>query len=120
MRDYAQNYRVRPQSHSVAGQVRGRMAVQPLRALFWKTAGGMVVAAMCTGVMLSFWIGQQIQDNLTSIAIVQQSTLQQERVNVVLTEERDGMLSTPRLVARAAVQSDLYQTTLKQHIRLKD
>jgi hypothetical protein len=96
------------------------MAVQPLRTLFWKTAGGMVIAAMCTGVLVSFWIGQQIQDSLTSIATLQQSTLQQEKVKIVLTEERDGLLSTPRLVARAAVQSNLYQATAKQQMRLRD
>ena len=120
MRDYAQNYRSKPRTHVVPGRVRGRMVAQPLRALFWKMAGGMVVATMCTGVVISLWIGQQIQNSLSSIVTLQQSTLQQESVKVVLIKERDALLSTSHLVARAAVQNGLYQTALNQQKNMKD
>lgn len=120
MRDYAGNYRVKPQTHVATGRTRGRMVSHPLRTLFWKTAGGMVVVAMCTGVMASFWLGHQIQNSLLSIATMQQSTHQQKTMQTKLMQERDGLLSTERMIARAAVQHGLYQADPKQQKRFRD
>ncbi len=119
MRDYAQNYRVK-QHVAPCVRSRGRVVVRSLRAIFWKTAGGMVVVAMCTGVLASFWIGQQIQDHLTSIATLQQSTIQEQSRKNILIQERDALLSTPQVVARAAIQYGLFPAALKQHVPLRD
>ncbi len=120
MRDYAGNYRVKPQTHAAVSRLRGRMVVQPLRALFWKTAGSMVVFAMCTGVVASFWIGHQIQSSLSSIAMLQDSIVQEHVMQKKLQKEREGLLSTERMMARAAVQHGLYSPSPKQHARLRD
>ncbi len=120
MRDYVGSYRVRAQAHGATGRSRGRVAVRPLRTLFWKTAGGMVVFAMCTGVVASFWLGQQIQNSLMSIASMQQSVVQQQSMQTSLILERDGLLSTKRMMARAAVQHGLYQVTKNQQKRFRD
>ncbi len=120
MRDYAGNYRVKPHAPVVAGRSRGRVVSQPLRILFWKTAGSMVVVAMCTGLLASFWIGHQIQNSLMSIATLQQATVQEQSIQDVLIQERDSLLSTERMVARAAVQHGLYQPVTKQSVRYRD
>ena len=121
MRDYAQSYRVKPHVQIAARRSRGRMVVaHPLRLLFWKTAGSMVVVAMCTGVVASFWIGHRIQSSLTSIATLQQSRVQEQSQQNILVKERDELLSTKRMVARAAVQHNLYQAGSKQHVRFRD
>lgn len=120
MRDYVGNYRLKPQAYVATSRSRGRMAVHPLRTLFWKTAGGMVVFAMCTGVVASFWLGHQIQNSLVSIASMQQSVVQQRSMQTSLTQERDGLLSTKRMMARAAVQHGLYQVTKNQQKRFRD
>lgn len=120
MRDYAGSFRVKPHTYIVSERYGQRTAGHPLRALFWKTAGGVMVCAMCSGVMASFWLGHQIQNSLHSIATLQESTLQQQSAQVALVKERDGLLSTNRMMARAAVQHGLYQVTTKQQKRFRD
>lgn len=120
MRDYVGNYRMKAQPHVAASRSRGRMAVQPLRTLFWKTVGTMVVFATCTGVVASFWIGHHIQSSLTSIATLQQSIAQEHTLQVDLAKEREGLLSPNRMMARAAVQHGLYQTSSKQQEPFRD
>lgn len=122
MRDYAQGYRskvhARVYSHVAPRQYGGRTAAQPLRALFWKTAGTVLVVCMCTGIMASFWIGQQIRNSLSSIASLQQVALHEQNVHNVLVEELDGLLAPKRLQARAAVQNGLYAAADNQKVEL--
>ncbi len=122
MRDYAQGYRSKVHSkvhsHVASRQYGGRTAAQPLRALFWKTAGTVLVVCMCTGIMASFWIGQQIQNSLSSIASLQQVALHEQNVHNVLIAEREGMLAPKRLQARAAVQNGLYAAVNNQQVDL--
>ncbi len=116
MRDYAQGYSSKVHSPAAAHQHGGRVVAHPLRTLFWKTAGTMAVIAMCTGVLASFWIGHQIQNSLSSIAALEKASFHERDVQKNLVEERKSLLSTQRLLARAAVQNGLYQPTMKQKI----
>lgn len=121
MRDYVGNYRVRPQRQIVSGRSCGRRAVQPLRTMFWKTAGGVVVFAMCTGVVASFWVGQQIQDSLTSIATLQQALDQGQLQKSRLEAERNSLQETGWVEARVAVEHGLYvDSGRKQHVDMLD
>ncbi len=120
MRDYAQGYRSKMVHHAAARQYGGRVVVQPLRSVFWKTLGIVVVVAMCVGILASFWIGHRLQSNLSSIALLQQASRHELDVKKKLVQERDGLVSTPRMLAVAAVQTGLYQPTLKQSFGFKE
>lgn len=114
MRDYAQGYRSKVVHHAAVRQYGGRVVAQPLRSVFWKTFGVVVVMAMCAGIMASFWIGHRLQSNLSSIALLQESSRHELDMKKKLVLERDGLVSTPRMLATAAVQTGLYQPTVKQ------
>lgn len=120
MRDYAQGYRPKMPLQVASRSHTRRVVVQPLRKLFWKTAGGVMVLAMCSGVMASFWIGHHIQSSLASIAALQKASAYEMDMQRKLVDERDTLLSTKRLMARAAVQNGLYQPSSKQKIGLRE
>ena len=119
MKDYA------PQRAGQARKVSSLEWRQKSRALrpgsptlLWRLLGGMLVLAMVTGIISSFWLGHCIQRSLSGIAHAQEAKGVQEQVRSDLLQEKAMILTSQRLEARAAVQVNLFSPRKGQRVGL--
>ncbi len=118
MRDYAAHYSVPKKRHQPTTSWRGHSRAQTKgsKAFFLRVLGGMLVCAMISGIISSFWVGHCIQKSLSGIAHAQELQGHEQKVKADLLKEKELILAGKKFEAMAAVQVGLFSPERQQEI----